>query len=116
MDRSVLFELTLEEISLGMSPGDNFIFYTDGVVEARDSRNREFEEKMLLHVVKQKKFDKAKLVQEEILRHLRAHVGSSRAHDDFTLVVVGIHEIPETVPAFVPAQAGTLPEAGVVTS
>ncbi len=90
MDRSALFELTLEEISLGMSPGDYFIFYTDGVVEARDNRNLEFEEKALLQAVKQKKFDKAELVQEEILKSLRAHVGASRAHDDLTLVVVGI--------------------------
>jgi serine phosphatase RsbU (regulator of sigma subunit) len=116
MDRSVLFDLTLEEISLGMSPGDYFIFYTDGVVEARDSRNREFEEKMLLQAVKQKKLSTAESVQQEILQNLHAHVGPNRAHDDLTLVVVGIHEMHETQRSIELPKAQAVPGAVEVMS
>ncbi len=96
MDQGPLFDLTLEEISLGISPGDNFVFYTDGVIEARDSRNHEFEEKALLQVVRRQRGCKAEMVKEEILKSLHAHVGANRAHDDLTLVVVGVNAGQET--------------------
>jgi len=90
LDRGALFGATLEEVTLPLSPGDFFVFYTDGVVEARNSRNKEYEEQTLLEVVRQQKHAGADAIKESILQSLRAHVGAQCAHDDFTLVVVGV--------------------------
>ncbi len=91
LDRGALFGASLEEVTLPLSPGDYFVFYTDGVVEARDMRNREYEEQTLLDVVQQQRNAGAELMKEGILHSLRTHVGASCAHDDFTLVVVGVN-------------------------
>ncbi|MEK7728526.1 MAG: GAF domain-containing SpoIIE family protein phosphatase [candidate division KSB1 bacterium] len=90
LDRGALFGSTLEEVTLPLAPGDYFVFYTDGVVEARDMGNREFEEQTLLAVVKQQKNANVDVMKEAILESLRVHVGAQCAHDDFTLVVVGV--------------------------
>lgn len=90
LDRGALFGSTLEEVTLPLASGDYFVFYTDGVVEARDTRNREFEEQTLLEVVKAQKNAGVDAMKERILQSLNAHVGASCAHDDFTLVVVGV--------------------------
>ncbi len=92
LDRGALFGASLEEVTLPLSPGDFFVFYTDGVVEARDSRNKEFEEQALLDVVKRQRHGGVTAMKDGILQSLRAHVGASCAHDDFTLVVVGVGE------------------------
>lgn len=90
LDRGALFGSSLEEVTLPLAPGDYFVFYTDGVVEARDMRDREYEEQTLLNVVQTQRNAGAELMKEGILQSLRAHVGASCAHDDFTLVVVGV--------------------------
>ncbi len=92
LDRGALFGATLEEVTLPLSPGDYFVFYTDGVVEARDLRNKEFEEQTLLEVVRKQKHAGVNMMKESILASLYEHVGAQCAHDDFTLVVVGVVE------------------------
>lgn len=91
LDRGVLFGSSLEEVTLPLARGDYFVFYTDGVVEARDARDREFEEQTLLEVVKAQKHAGVEMMKEGILSSLRRHVGAHEAHDDFTLVVVGVN-------------------------
>lgn len=95
LDRGVLFGSSLEEVTLPLARGDYFVFYTDGVVEARDARDREFEEQTLLEVVKAQKHAGVEMMKEGILSSLRRHVGAHEAHDDFTLVVVGVNENAE---------------------
>lgn len=90
LDRSGLFGATLEEVTLPLAPGDFFVFYTDGVVEARNQSNKEFEDQALLGIVKQRKYAGAEAMKEGILQGLRAHVGTHCAHDDYTVVVVGV--------------------------
>jgi serine phosphatase RsbU (regulator of sigma subunit) len=92
LDRGARFGASLEEITLPLAPGDYFVFYTDGVVEARDYRDKEYEEQTLLEVVKAQKHAGAEAMKESILQSLRAHVGTHEAHDDFTLVVVGVSD------------------------
>lgn len=91
LDRGALFGASLEEVTLPLACGDYFVFYTDGVVEARDVRDREFEEQTLLEVVKAQKHAGVEMMKEGILSSLRQHVGAHEAHDDFTLVVVGVN-------------------------
>lgn len=90
LDRSGVFGATLEEVTLPLAPGDFFVFYTDGVVEARNQSNKEFEDQALLNIVKQRKYTGAEAMKESILQGLRAHVGAHCAHDDYSVVVVGV--------------------------
>ncbi|MCB9509537.1 MAG: SpoIIE family protein phosphatase [Deferribacteres bacterium] len=90
LDNGAIFDAMLEELKISFSPGDYFIFYTDGVIEARDARDEEFEEAKLLDILQKDKFSDAKSLKNHILDNLRQHIKGTAVHDDYTLVVVGI--------------------------
>ena len=64
------------------------VFYTDGLVEARDASNEDFGLKRLSNVVK----ENSEKTAEEIVNALNAEVedfvGRTPFHDDRTLIVV----------------------------
>lgn len=73
-----------------MQPGDLFVGYTDGVVEALDARGEEFGERRLRDCVTEL-FD---LTAEEICEHVVRRVDEwctdTPQHDDLTLVVLKV--------------------------
>ncbi len=88
------FEAALEEMTLPVAAGDFFVFYTDGVVEARNDNEEEFQEKSLLAVVQRRDYKTADALKDRILLSIYDHVGLANTHDDFTVVVVGVTEQP----------------------
>ncbi|MDZ7268023.1 MAG: SpoIIE family protein phosphatase [candidate division KSB1 bacterium] len=88
------FEAALQEMTLPVAAGDFFVFYTDGVVEARNDNEEEYQEKSLLAVVQQRDYQNAEALKERILLSIYDHVGLANTHDDFTVVVVGVTEQP----------------------
>ena len=90
LDRTELFDNTIEQLQLPLHAGDNFVFYTDGVIEARDDHDVEFDEQRLVEVIGENRSASAPELKHRIIERINAHVGTGAAHDDFTLVVVGI--------------------------
>lgn len=75
-----------------LANGDIIMMYTDGVVEAMDSRGRQYEDERLKSIF----VDNASLGAEDLLKVIRtdidAFVGNAKQHDDQTLMLMKMGE------------------------
>lgn len=72
-----------------VAPGDVLVLYTDGIVEARDARGREFGRDRLVELVEQTPVD-ATTMLERLRAALFAHQGGPIGSDDQTLIILRI--------------------------
>jgi serine phosphatase RsbU (regulator of sigma subunit) len=91
MEKGPLFSRIIEEQSVHVEPGDIFIFYTDGISEAMNTRGEEFGEERLETLLRQNASGSAKDILENIRKSVFDFAGNAPQHDDFTMVVVKIH-------------------------
>ena len=73
-----------------MQPGDLFIGYTDGISEALNEREEEWEEERFLAAARAAASRSARQVVEAIFREADAFTGNARQYDDMTLLTVKI--------------------------
>jgi phosphoserine phosphatase RsbU/P len=71
-----------------LAPGDIYVFYTDGVIEAVDTDGREFGTSRLVEAVIANREGSARRIRDAILRRLRRHTRGAEPHDDITLVIL----------------------------
>jgi serine phosphatase RsbU (regulator of sigma subunit) len=83
-----IFQAELEEAQISFAPGDVFLFYTDGIIDARNSDGKEFETKSLLNVIQENGCDTACDLRERIISQVRQFTAGASQVDDMTLVVV----------------------------
>jgi sigma-B regulation protein RsbU (phosphoserine phosphatase) len=91
MEKGPLFSKIIEEQSVHVEPGDIFIFYTDGISEAMNTRGEEFGEDRLEALLRQNAGGSAKDILENIRNAVFGFTGSAPQHDDFTMVVVKVN-------------------------
>ncbi|WP_456407682.1 PP2C family protein-serine/threonine phosphatase [Caldithrix abyssi] len=77
-----------EKIRLQLKTNDLIIIYTDGLVEAMNEKEEEFELKNLQKLVRANRKQTLKELKETIIHAVRAHVGSQLLDDDFTLMLL----------------------------
>jgi sigma-B regulation protein RsbU (phosphoserine phosphatase) len=80
----------LDEQKINLKAGDIFVLYTDGVNEAHNNRQEEFEEQRLCDVVVQNFVRNSRELISEILEHIDTFIGAQSRHDDLTMVVIKI--------------------------
>jgi sigma-B regulation protein RsbU (phosphoserine phosphatase) len=73
-----------------MQPGDLFIGYTDGISEAQNEREEEWEEDRFLAAARAAAGRSARQVVEAIFREADAFTGNAKQYDDMTLLTVKI--------------------------
>lgn len=83
-----LFKKELQEVQFSFHPGDVFVFYSDGIVEARNADNEEFNLEHLTRVIAQNGHDSAFSLRQAILQQVQQFAGRQTQTDDMTLVVV----------------------------
>lgn len=88
LDKSGLFDSNLEERTIKYAIGDVFLFVTDGVVEARNEENVEFEETRLLNIFTSKAFNDPVTIRNNIVNEVQEFAGKEKQFDDITVVVV----------------------------
>ncbi len=81
-------DIALEEREIEVSPGDNVIFFTDGVIEAMDAGRRMFGEERLHEVVTAHSTSSANQILRAVVDAVKDFVGDVPLSDDFTLFVV----------------------------
>lgn len=84
-----LLESSYSEGQVNYSKDDIFVFYTDGVTEARN-RSEMYGQERLLDVVRKNKGGSAKEILSAIEKDVRKFEPKSRQSDDITLIVVKI--------------------------
>lgn len=83
-----LFEKNLEEVCIYPETDDILIFYTDGVIEARDNYKREFGEENLKSVVRKYKEHSPEEIKNAVVQTINLFRDGTPLHDDLTLVVL----------------------------
>jgi len=81
---------TYDELTFELSPGDVFVFCSDGVFEANDALGREFGAARLLDVVKQSCQEPARRIVDTIFDSVQHFRGETTPNDDMTAVAVRI--------------------------
>lgn len=82
-------EDTIEECVMTWKPGTRLVFFTDGVVDARDAAGERLTEPALLDTLKtMTNGETPEQVLDALFRQLDAHVGRTPLRDDCTVVVV----------------------------
>jgi phosphoserine phosphatase RsbU/P len=76
------------ETRLHLEPGDTLVLYTDGVTEAVNERGEPFGIRRLCQAVALHHDKPAATILERAAALLKAFIGSSKVHDDFSLMVI----------------------------
>ena len=71
-----------------MNPGDTFVFYTDGIIEAMNEKGEQFSEEKLKEIIKNNGRKGIKAIGVEIINNLKVHTNEMPQHDDQTLILI----------------------------
>jgi len=88
----ILDDVSYEETSLQLEPGDKVILYTDGIVEAMNEKEEMFGFERLLEIVNSARSMSAESLLKEILDRVNKFAGEAEQHDDLTVIVVSVAE------------------------
>jgi serine phosphatase RsbU (regulator of sigma subunit) len=84
-DRGPIFNNTIEEEAIKISPGDRIVAYTDGVVEARSPNGEQFGDERLMNLVASADSMNAKAFINMLADEVARHEGPNMQHDDITI-------------------------------
>jgi sigma-B regulation protein RsbU (phosphoserine phosphatase) len=93
LDAGEMFERLLQESTIRLTPGDLFVFYTDGISEAMNEGDDCFGEGRLGQLVEDHADLSSAELRERILRDIESFVGTAPQHDDMTMVLLKIDEV-----------------------
>ena len=88
------FAALLEERTFPIAAGDLLVFYTDGITEAMNEESDLFGEERLSRLLEEHAHLSSDELQEQILGDVKAFVGGAEQHDDMTLVLLRVDELP----------------------
>ncbi|HEY9701863.1 MAG TPA: GAF domain-containing SpoIIE family protein phosphatase, partial [Allocoleopsis sp.] len=71
-----------------LNPGDGIVLYTDGIPEAEDINNVQYQVERLCAIISENWHKSAEEIKEDIIRDLRQHIGKQKIFDDITLLVL----------------------------
>ncbi len=82
--------VTYDDVTLPLASQDVFVFCSDGIFEAMNSRNEEFSAERLIEVVRQSRALGAREIVNAIVQAVEQHRGGSPRSDDMTVVALKI--------------------------
>jgi sigma-B regulation protein RsbU (phosphoserine phosphatase) len=82
------FGVTYDEVTIPLSPDDVFVFCSDGVSEAMNSRFEEFTATRLIDVVSRTREQSAREIVHAIVEAVAEHRAGHPPNDDTTVVVL----------------------------
>ena len=81
-----------QEAQIPMRAGDILVAFTDGVSEAMDRLDNEFEEWRLIEAIREAESRTASDIITHVLARVDAFTAGAQQHDDMTLVVIRVNE------------------------
>jgi len=79
-----------DEGRIPLEPGDILVAYTDGVSEAMNQLDEEFDDAQIIDAVAKRRSRTAADLISEILERVDRFTAGARQHDDMTLVVLRV--------------------------
>lgn len=92
MDDGSIFNNTLREVKMQLTPGDILVLYTDGITEAINEKEEEFGLTNLLDAVRISSRGDADSIVSNIAERIGRFTGNIPQQDDLTLVVLKVKE------------------------
>jgi serine phosphatase RsbU (regulator of sigma subunit) len=89
-DQGERFEQLLEEVTIPLTPGDLFVFFTDGISEAMNEHEDCYGEGRLSRFVEEHGYLPSEELRERILREIQTFVGGAAQHDDMTMILLKV--------------------------
>jgi sigma-B regulation protein RsbU (phosphoserine phosphatase) len=84
----ILPEAAYQVASVALAPGDWLVIFTDGVVEAENARQEEFDEMRLMNTINQSVIGTPAEMLKRLMADLDLFVGSTPQHDDVTCMLL----------------------------
>jgi serine phosphatase RsbU (regulator of sigma subunit) len=97
IDDGERFEAALEEVTIPLTGGDLFMFFTDGLSEQMNHAEDLFGEPRLGTIIEQHGDLPCDELRERILREVHAFADGAPQHDDMTFILLRVDDVP--VPA-----------------
>ncbi|MBM3773329.1 MAG: HAMP domain-containing protein, partial [Acidimicrobiia bacterium] len=94
IDDGQLFERLLEEETLPLRTGDVYLLYTDGLTEAMNRTDDCFGEQRLSRFIEEHAHLPCAELRERMVREVAAFVGDAPQHDDMTLILLKVDDLP----------------------
>ena len=91
IEKGIVFEKSLIEEEVKLSPGQIYAFFTDGVTEAMNERNELFGDDKLNAILKNKSTTRSAEIVNEIWHSVKSFRGEAEINDDMTMVVVKVN-------------------------
>ncbi len=88
LERGDVFKKTLVEQTIDCRTGDIFVFYTDGLSEARDRQGEEFGDDRLCAIIEENAYLSIAEIKEKIIDSILEFLDGENLADDLTLVLV----------------------------
>ncbi len=90
---SDIFGARTEELKVDYQSGDIFVFFTDGITEAKGGNGPEFGEEDLHRLLESVAESNAHYIRDKIITTVQKYAEDFEQHDDQTLVVVKITDV-----------------------
>ena len=94
LDNGEMFERHLVEETIPLQAGDLYLLFTDGISEAMNARDDLFGESRLGRLVETHAHLPSEELRERVLREIAAFVGDAPQHDDMTMILLKVDELP----------------------
>jgi sigma-B regulation protein RsbU (phosphoserine phosphatase) len=94
LDSGEMFERHLVEETIPLQSGDLYLLFTDGISEAMNARDDLFGESRLGRLVETHAHLPSEELRERVLREIAAFVGDAPQHDDMTMILLKVDELP----------------------
>jgi len=85
---NILTDAKFNSDSIKLEPGDQIIFYTDGVTEVFSLNSEEYGVERLKNIIRESKVKTASEIVSNIVKSIESFSGSKLFRDDFTLIVL----------------------------
>ncbi len=90
LEQGDLFARKMVEKTVPISPGDLFVFYTDGFTEAMNHGKEEFGEPRFSDLVNSSAKETSEVVIDRLKNEVKAFAGHVPQHDDMTAIIVKV--------------------------
>lgn len=76
------------EVKINLNLGDIVLLYTDGITETENSQKQLYGLERLVTVISENHKNSINQIRESVIADVRKFIGSSKVHDDITLMVM----------------------------
>jgi serine phosphatase RsbU (regulator of sigma subunit) len=110
LDDGTMFEQLLEEETIPLEAGDLYVFFTDGISEAMNGADDCFGEVRLGRLVEDHANLPSEELRERVLREVRTFVDGAPQHDDMTMILLKVEDLPQSTVTTINAELAELAE------